>query len=45
MSGDGPPRPPVAEVRPHVVRSPHGDRVDDYYWLRDDERADADVLA
>jgi len=45
MSGGGPPRPPVAEVRPHVVRSPHGDRIDDYYWLRDDERAAAEVLA
>jgi oligopeptidase B len=45
MSGAGPARPPVAAIRPQVVRSPHGDRVDDYYWLRDDERAAADVLA
>ncbi len=33
----GPPPPPVAAVRPHAVRSPHGVRVDDYYWLRDDD--------
>jgi oligopeptidase B len=30
-------RPPVAEERPFVVKSPHGDRVDEYYWLRDDD--------
>jgi oligopeptidase B len=29
--------PPVAPVAPHVVTSPHGDRVDEYYWLRDDD--------
>jgi len=34
----------VAPVRPHTVRSPHGDRVDEYYWLRDDTRKDPDVL-
>ena len=22
---------------PHVVKSPHGDRVDEYYWMRDDD--------
>lgn len=32
-------------VREYVVSSPNGDRVDPYYWLRDDERQDADVLA
>jgi oligopeptidase B len=37
--------PPEAEVRPHVIASPHGDRVDPYYWLRDDERRDPAVLA
>jgi oligopeptidase B len=37
--------PPVATVRPHTVSSPHGQRSDPYYWLRDDERRDADVLA
>jgi oligopeptidase B len=45
MSEAGTPRPPVAAIRPQVVRSPHGDRVDDYYWLRDDARAAADVLS
>jgi oligopeptidase B len=37
--------PPKAAVRPHTVASPHGDRVDPYYWLRDDERRDPEVLA
>ena len=38
------PVPPIAAVRPHVVESPHGARTDEYYWLRDDTRADADVI-
>jgi len=38
-------QPPVAAVRPHIVASPHGDRTDPYYWLRDDERTNPDVLA
>jgi oligopeptidase B len=29
--------PPVATPVPHVVRSPHGDRIDEYYWIRDDD--------
>jgi oligopeptidase B len=37
--------PPTASVRPHLVGSPHGARMDPYYWLRDDERSNADVLA
>jgi oligopeptidase B len=37
--------PPVAAMRPHTVASPHGDRTDPYYWLRDDERANPEVLA
>jgi oligopeptidase B len=37
--------PPIAAVRPHLVASPHGQRSDPYYWLRDDERSDAEVLA
>jgi oligopeptidase B len=35
----------VAAVQPHAVKSQHGERVDPYYWLRDDERADPRVLA
>jgi oligopeptidase B len=37
--------PPVAAMRPHTVASPHGDRTDPYYWLRDDERTNPEVLA
>jgi oligopeptidase B len=37
--------PPVAAMRPHLVTSPHGARTDPYYWLRDDERANPEVLA
>jgi len=41
-----PPRsPPKAAVRPHKIASPHGERTDPYYWLRDDERRDPEVLA
>ncbi len=29
--------PPVARRVPYTVRSPHGDRTDEYYWLRDDD--------
>ena len=39
------PQPPVAAIRPHPVKSPHGTRQDDYYWLRDDTRTSAEVLA
>jgi len=38
-------QPPVAAVRPHIVASPHGNRADPYYWLRDDERTNPEVLA
>ncbi len=31
------PAAPVAKTQQHVVKSPHGDRVDEYYWLRDDD--------
>ena len=37
-------QPPVAAMRPHAVTSPHGVRMDPYYWLRDDERTSAAVL-
>ncbi|NBP52567.1 MAG: S9 family peptidase, partial [Actinobacteria bacterium] len=32
----GNPVPPVARQEQFVVKSPHGDRVDEYYWIRDD---------
>lgn len=38
------PTPPVAQPRPHVVSSPHGDRSDPYYWLRDDTRKSPEIL-
>jgi oligopeptidase B len=40
------PAPPDAEKKPHVVKAPHGaERVDEYYWLRDDKREDKAMLA
>ncbi|MEP6547230.1 MAG: S9 family peptidase [Gammaproteobacteria bacterium] len=39
------PVPPVAAISPHAVTSPNGVRTDPYYWLRDDERANPQVLA
>jgi oligopeptidase B len=39
------PEPPVAAMKNHEVRSPHGSRVDEYYWLRDDKRGNVEVLA
>ncbi len=38
-------RPPVAEAQPYTVESPNGNRIDEYYWLRDDERKDPQVIA
>jgi oligopeptidase B len=29
--------PPVARQVPHTVKSPNGERIDEYYWLRDDD--------
>jgi oligopeptidase B len=40
-----PPLPPVAARKPYQVPSPNGSREDDYYWLRDDTRQSAEVLA
>jgi oligopeptidase B len=37
--------PPVAAIRPHPVTSPQGVRTDPYYWLRDDERTNPEVLS
>ena len=39
------PKAPVAAIKPHRVISPHGVRTDPYYWLRDDERTNPEVLA
>jgi oligopeptidase B len=36
--------PPKAPVRPQTIASPHGERIDPYYWLRDDERRNPEVL-
>ena len=35
---------PVAPIQPEPVKSPHGTRLDPYYWLRDDTRMDTRVL-
>jgi len=35
---------PIAARHAHTVASPHGDRVDFYYWLRDDTRSQPAVL-
>ena len=37
--------PPIADRRPYTVESPQGDRIDPYYWLRDDSREDPEMLA
>ena len=42
---DSTPMPPIADRRPYTVESPHGDRADPYYWLRDDSREDPAMLA
>lgn len=36
---------PIARQVDHRVSSPHGERQDPYYWLRDDERSNPEVLA
>jgi oligopeptidase B len=38
-------QPPKAAQRPYVVTSPFGDRVDPWYWLRDDERKNPEMIA
>ncbi len=45
MSAVSAPQPPVAAIKPHTVVSPNGDRVDNYYWLRDDSRSNPEVIA
>src|SRR5262245_29787537 len=39
------PQPPVAAKKPFQVPSPNGSREDEYYWLRDDKRENAEMLA
>ena len=39
------PQPPVAAKKPYQVVSPNGTREDEYYWLRDDKRENAEMLA
>lgn len=31
------PSAPIAKTQQYIVKSPHGDRVDEYYWMRDDD--------
>lgn len=38
------PQPPRAQAHPRVLQSPFGERIDPYYWLRDDRREDPRVL-
>lgn len=38
------PAPPTTPVRPYTVHSPSGDRIDNYYWLRDDSRSKPEVI-
>src|SRR3954464_1704668 len=40
-------QPPVAPRIPYTVKSPQGDRVDEYHWMRDDDPRvkRADVMA
>lgn len=48
LAGDAPPAigagPPEAARQPYLVESPHGARIDEYYWLRDDTRQSPAVL-
>src|SRR5688572_7168511 len=39
------PQPPMAARKPYEVTSPNGNRQDEYYWLRDDKRENAEMLA
>ena len=35
---------PDAPARPHVIETNGRERIDEYYWLRDDTRSDPDVI-
>jgi len=39
------PTPPLAAIKPYTVESPNGNRIDNYYWLRDDTRENPEMLA
>src|SRR3954464_6712511 len=39
-----PPAPPTVAQKPYTVKGLH-DRIDPYYWLRDDTRKNPDMLA
>ena len=39
------PSPPVAPQRPHPVKAPHGTRLDEYHWMRDDTRSAPEVIS
>lgn len=39
------PTPPTVAKKPHAVVAPGGTREDEYYWLRDDTRTNAEMLA
>ncbi len=39
------PEPPVAPRRPHPIVAHGHERVDDWFWLRNDDRSDDEVLA
>ena len=45
MTSSNTPIAPLAEQRPHVVTAPAGERIDPWYWLRDDNREDPEILA
>ena len=36
---------PIAAQKPYTVKSPFGERQDPWYWLRDDERQNPEMLA
>ncbi|MBC8024816.1 MAG: S9 family peptidase [Steroidobacteraceae bacterium] len=44
-SDEAAPMPPVASKKPFDVVSANGTRTDEYYWLRDDTRENAEMLA
>ena len=39
------PKPPVSKKVSHVLKTHDDEREDNYYWIRDDERKDPEVLA